>query len=147
MYNDNNYLPSQYDIGIQQPNLIRLPWQEEQNLQGLSPKYNNHLDDNDYVPSKQRSVNVTNYSNTYLKRLNFRKELTDFISALNNLPSIQSNNIIEITDKVLTNIYFEEQLDKSNSDILSESIKIELNRLNIIVDINSIKNLVTKYFQ
>jgi len=143
--NTNNYNNNSLYSGMKSTTpLIAMPWQTEQNLQALSPKGNNNYEDNDYVPSKQRSVNSTNYSNTYLKRLNFRKELTDFISKSSS--SLQSNNIIEITDKVLTNVYFEEQLDKSNSDILSESLKIELNRMKIVVDINSIKNLVIKYF-
>lgn len=109
------------------------------------PKTYNHINDHDddFVPSKEKTANQNTYTNIYLKKINFRKEITNLISK--NI--FNDDSTVYIADRILNNIYFEEQLERSTIEVLSESLKIEIDRnLGTNLEINHIINLVSKYF-
>jgi len=115
-------------------------------LQPFSPKEIVTMEDEDYIPSKQRLSKTVNRTNVYLKRVNFRKDISEYLFR-NFKNDIDYSIANKVTERILNNIYFEEQLERSDKDNLSESLKIEIDRLfNSNVDINTIKNLVSKYF-
>lgn len=104
-------------------------------------------EDNDYIPTKQQLQDKPKiYSNVYLKRVNFRTEFTDIIKKAC-YPTKNMDEVIRISDYILMNVYFEEQLERSNADILSESLRIETERILNRHDLHDmIKRLVEKYF-
>lgn len=103
---------------------------------------NNIYYDDELIPSKQREMESEKYTNQYLKRVNFRTEMTQLISG-----KINTNDIKSI-DLVLKNAYYEDQLANSTVTILSNCLKLEIDRVfgKDLIDIVTIKNIVSKYF-